>query len=93
MPAATRKATIVLGGFENKTGDPVFDGILRDGLSVQLQQSRFLTLISDQQVQQALRFMNRLLASIQPVSIGEQPRRRSTIGVDRHASRVARRSS
>ena len=56
-PARTTR--IVLGEFENKTGDPVFDGILREGLSVQLQQSRFLTLVSDQQVQQVLRFMNR----------------------------------
>ena len=53
------KTRIVLGEFENKTGDPVFDGILRQGLSVQLEQSPFLTLVSDQQVQQVLRFMNR----------------------------------
>jgi hypothetical protein len=49
----------VLGEFENKTGGPVFDGILRQGLSVQLVQSPFLSLVSDQQVQQILRFMNR----------------------------------
>ena len=49
----------MLGEFENKTGDPVFDGILRQGLSVQLEQSPFLTLVSDQQIQQVLRFMNR----------------------------------
>jgi eukaryotic-like serine/threonine-protein kinase len=35
-PKVTRKANIVLGEFENKTGDSVFDGILRQGLSVQL---------------------------------------------------------
>ena len=49
----------MLGEFENKTGDPVFDGILRQGLSVQLEQSPFLTLVSDQQIQQVLRFMGR----------------------------------
>ena len=49
----------MLGEFENKTGDPVFDGILRHGLSVQLEQSPFLTLVSDQQIQQVLRFMDR----------------------------------
>jgi len=61
-PAASklaRKTAIVLSEFENKTGDPVFDGILRQGLSVQLEQSPFLTLISDQQIQRVLRFMNR----------------------------------
>ena len=56
---ASRKSRIVLGEFENKTGDPAFDGILRQGLSVQLERSTFLTLISDQQVRQVLRMMQR----------------------------------
>ena len=54
-----RKNKVVLGELENLTGDPSFDGILRHGLSVQLAQSLSLTLVSDQQVQQVLRFMNR----------------------------------
>jgi serine/threonine protein kinase/tetratricopeptide (TPR) repeat protein len=58
-PKLTGKTKIVLGEFENKTGDPVFDGILRQGLSVQLEQSPFLTLVSDQQIQQVLRYMDR----------------------------------
>jgi eukaryotic-like serine/threonine-protein kinase len=58
-PKLTRKNKIVLGEFENNTGDPVFDGILRHGLSVQLEQSRSLTIVSDQQIQQILRFMGR----------------------------------
>src|SRR4029077_5386056 len=53
-PTLTEKDTIVLADFENKTGDPVFDDTLRQGLSVDLRQSPFLTLISDQQVQQTL---------------------------------------
>jgi eukaryotic-like serine/threonine-protein kinase len=53
------KASIVLGEFENKTSDPVFDGILRQSLSVQMEQSRFLTLVSYQQIQQILRLMHR----------------------------------
>ena len=53
-PMLTEKDTIVLADFENKTGDPVFDDTLRQGLSVALQQSPFLSLISDQQVQQTL---------------------------------------
>jgi serine/threonine protein kinase len=59
VPKVARKNKIVLGEFENKTGDPVFDGILRHGLSVQLEQSRSLAIVSDQQVQQILRFMSR----------------------------------
>ena len=51
-PTLTDKDTIVLADFDNKTGDPVFDDTLRQGLSVELQQSPFLSLISDRQVQQ-----------------------------------------
>ena len=56
-PTLTEKDTIVLADFENKTGDPVFDDTLRQGLSVELQQSPFLSLISDRQVQQQLALM------------------------------------
>ena len=55
--ALTDKDTIVLADFTNTTGDAVFDGALRQGLSVQLEQSPFLSLVSEQQVQQALRLM------------------------------------
>jgi eukaryotic-like serine/threonine-protein kinase len=55
--ALTEKDTIVLADFANATGDPVFDGTLRQGLSVQLEQSPFLSIISDEQVQQTLRLM------------------------------------
>jgi eukaryotic-like serine/threonine-protein kinase len=55
--ALTDKDTIVLADFDNKTGDPVFDGTLRQGLSVQLEQSPFLSLVSDQRIQQTLRLM------------------------------------
>jgi eukaryotic-like serine/threonine-protein kinase len=53
----TEKDTIVLADFVNTTGDPVFDGTLRQGLSVQLEQSPFLSIVSDQQVQQMLQMM------------------------------------
>ncbi len=56
-PKLTGKDTIVLGDFDNKTGDPVFDDTLRQGLSVELQQSPFLSLISDQRVQATLALM------------------------------------
>jgi hypothetical protein len=53
----TDKDTLVLADFDNKTGDPVFDDTLRQGLSVELQQSPFLTLISDRKIQQTLALM------------------------------------
>jgi tRNA A-37 threonylcarbamoyl transferase component Bud32/tetratricopeptide (TPR) repeat protein len=55
--ALTDKDTIVLADFTNSTGDPVFDGTLRQGLTVQLEQSPFLSLISEGRVQQTLRLM------------------------------------
>ena len=55
--ALTDKDTIVLADFTNTTGDTVFDNTLRQGLSVQLEQSPFLSIISDQQIQQTLRMM------------------------------------
>jgi eukaryotic-like serine/threonine-protein kinase len=53
----TEKDTIVLSDFENKTGDPVFDGTLRQGLSAQLEQSPFLNLLSDARIAQTLALM------------------------------------
>jgi tetratricopeptide (TPR) repeat protein/class 3 adenylate cyclase len=49
--------TVVLADFANSTGDPVFDGALRQGLAVQLEQSPFLSLVSERRIQQTLRLM------------------------------------
>jgi serine/threonine protein kinase/tetratricopeptide (TPR) repeat protein len=57
-PKLTDKDTIVLADFENKTGDPVFDGTLREGLAIQLEQSPFLKVMDDQQMQGDLRLMS-----------------------------------
>ena len=53
----TEKDTIVLAEFSNKTGDPAFDGALQQSLSADLAQSPFLTVLSDEQVQQTLQLM------------------------------------
>ena len=53
----TDKDTVVLADFTNTTGDSVFDGTLRQGLSVQLEQSPFLSLVSEERIQQTLRLM------------------------------------
>src|SRR5271157_2794798 len=58
-PKLTDKDTIVLADFTNTTGDPVFDGTLRQGMAVQLEQSPFLSLVSDERMQQTLRLMSR----------------------------------
>ncbi len=55
----TDRDTIVLSDFDNKTGDAVFDDTLKQGLSVQLEQSPFLALVSDQKVGETLKLMGR----------------------------------
>jgi tetratricopeptide (TPR) repeat protein len=58
-PHLTDKDTVVLADFVNNTGDPVFDDTLRHGLSVQLEQSPFLNLLSEAQTAQAIALMGR----------------------------------
>ncbi len=53
----SEKDTIVLADFANSTGDTVFDGALRQGLSLQLEQSPFLNVLSDKQVSDVLKLM------------------------------------
>jgi tetratricopeptide (TPR) repeat protein len=59
MARLTDKDTIVLSDFDNKTGDAVFDDTLKQGLSVQLEQSPFLALVSDRKVNETLKLMGR----------------------------------
>jgi serine/threonine protein kinase len=58
-PKLTEMDTLVLADFSNGTGDPLFDDTLRQGLSVELAQSPYLNLISDQQVNRTLALMGR----------------------------------
>jgi eukaryotic-like serine/threonine-protein kinase len=53
----TDKDTIVLADFVNTTGEPVFDEALKQGLAIQLEQSPFLSLVSEQRIRQTLRMM------------------------------------
>lgn len=53
----TDKDSVVVADFANSTGDPAFDDTLRQGLSVQLQQSPFFQLVSDDQIAQTLGMM------------------------------------
>ena len=54
----TEKDVLVLADFVNTTGDPVFDGTLRQALAIQLEQSPFLKIMDDAQVRQNLRLMS-----------------------------------
>ena len=55
----TDKDSIVLADFDNKTGDNVFDDTLKQGLSVQLEQSPFFDLVSENKVNETLKLMGR----------------------------------
>jgi DNA-binding winged helix-turn-helix (wHTH) protein/Tfp pilus assembly protein PilF len=55
----SEKDTVVLADFANSTGESVFDGTLRQGMAVQLEQSPFLSLISEQRIHHMLRLMGR----------------------------------
>lgn len=57
-PKLTDKSTIVLADFWNATGDPVFDGTLRQGLTIQLEQSPFLKIMDDEETQRVLSLMS-----------------------------------
>jgi len=55
----TEKDTIVLADFTNTTGDEVFDGTLKQALAVDLGQSPFLNILSEDKVRQTLQEMTR----------------------------------
>jgi DNA-binding winged helix-turn-helix (wHTH) protein/TolB-like protein len=56
-PKLTGKDTIVLADFVNKTGDPVFDRTLHEGLAIELEHSPFLSVVSEERVRRTLRLM------------------------------------
>jgi serine/threonine protein kinase/tetratricopeptide (TPR) repeat protein len=55
----TDKDPIVIADFTNTTNDPVFDNALKGALAIQLEQSPFLNVISDERVAGTLKLMNR----------------------------------
>ena len=59
----TEKDVLVVADFDNTTRDTVFDKTLRTALSLQLEQSPFLKILSDEKVRQYLARMGRPLDS------------------------------
>ena len=55
----TEKDSILLADFVNTTGDPVFDGTLKQALAVQLEQSPYLNILPESRIHEALKFMGR----------------------------------
>jgi tetratricopeptide (TPR) repeat protein len=59
LQKVTEKDTVVLADFTNKTGDTVWDDTLKQGLRVELEQSPYLNIESDEKVVQVIRYMGR----------------------------------
>src|SRR5579862_6135812 len=76
-PTLAENDTIVLADFTNNTGDPVFDGTLKQGLRVELEQSPFLNILSDEKVSEELQMM------------GHQPDERLSVNLAREACQRA----
>jgi tetratricopeptide (TPR) repeat protein len=55
----TDRDVLVLADFTNKTGDAEFDGALRQALAFELEQSPFLKIMDDEEVNQTLQLMGR----------------------------------
>jgi eukaryotic-like serine/threonine-protein kinase len=62
----TEKDTVLLTGFVNKTGDPVFDDALKQALTIQLSQSPFLNIVSDRKIEETLQLMGQPQQHITP---------------------------
>jgi eukaryotic-like serine/threonine-protein kinase len=57
--ALTEASKVVVADFANTTGDSIFDGTLRQGLTSQLEQSPYLSLVSEEKTAQTLGLMER----------------------------------
>ena len=58
-PLVADRDSIVLADFENRTGDPAFDGTLKKLLEVEIRQSPYLNILADQDVRRTLEDMRR----------------------------------
>ena len=58
LPPAAREPLLV-ADFTNTTGEPVFDGALKDALEIQLQQSPFFEVVPASQIRSTLKLMAR----------------------------------
>src|SRR5262249_35631389 len=57
--ALTERDALLLADFVNATGEPVFDGTLKQALAVKLDESPFLNVVPEQRVRETLRLMSR----------------------------------
>ncbi|QJR15881.1 hypothetical protein DSM104440_02707 [Usitatibacter palustris] len=60
----TERDTVLIADIENKTGDAVFDGTIRQALVLHLAQSPFLEIITDHKVHTVLKYMGKAGAPV-----------------------------
>ncbi|MDQ3068283.1 MAG: protein kinase [Acidobacteriota bacterium] len=58
-PAFSERDQILIADFVNTTGEPAFDGTLRQALAVNLEQSPYINIVSQDRVNETLGFMGR----------------------------------
>jgi serine/threonine protein kinase/tetratricopeptide (TPR) repeat protein len=68
----TEKDTVVLADFTNSTGEPVFDGTLKQALAVDLEQSPFLNILSDSKTVATLKLMGRAPTDRTTAEVGRE---------------------
>jgi len=68
--ALTGRDSVLIADFVNTTGDPVFDGTLKKALAVDLQQSPYLSVLSDEKARHTLTLMGKSLDERVTTEIG-----------------------
>ncbi len=58
-PALTERDTVLLADFVNTTGDPIFDGTLKQALAVKLEESPYLNIFPEERARQTMALMGR----------------------------------
>ena len=77
--ALTEKDSVLIADFANTTNDPVFDGTLKKALAVDLAQSPFLNVLSDQKVRQTLALMGKSADERVTAEIGREICQRNAV--------------
>ena len=83
---APKKDTIMIDGFVNRTGDPVFDDTIRQGLAVQLEQSPMLRVVPEEQIDDTLKMMGQAVGSELTSAVAREVCQRTNAAVFLHGS-------
>ena len=85
-PALTQEDEILVADIENKTSEPIFDDTLRQALTIQLRQTPYLNVVSDDRIQESLRFMKRKPGEPLTVEVAREICQRQNVKAMLHGS-------